>query len=86
MKDERLRIPIDDAYLHAVGLATICFARLEWNAAQCCEKMHAGYLNNIGTNTTGQIANDLVALAGALPDPLVVASRGGSVCLHSDRQ
>ena len=42
MKDERLRVPIDDAYLHAAGLATICFARLEWNAAWCCEKMRAG--------------------------------------------
>lgn len=76
MKDERLRVPIDDAYLHAVGLATICFARLEWNAAWCCEKMRAGYLNNIGTKTAGQIANDLVALAGAHPNPPVVASLG----------
>lgn len=76
MKDERLRVPIDDAYLHAVGLATICFARLEWNAAWCCEKMQAGYLNTVGTKTAGQIANDLVTLAGVHPDPTVVASLG----------
>jgi hypothetical protein len=76
VKDERLRVPIDDAYLHAVGLATICFARLEWDAAWCCEKMQAGYLNNIGTKTAGQIANDLVALVEAFPNPLVVESLG----------
>lgn len=74
MNNARLRVPIDDAYLHAVGLATICFARLEWNAAWCCEKMRVGYLNAIGTKTAGQIANDLVGLAAAHPDPTVVAS------------
>lgn len=76
MKDERLRVPIDEAYLHAVGLATICFSRLEWNAAWCCEKMRAGYLNGVGTKTAGQIATDLVAMAAAHPDAAVVASLG----------
>jgi hypothetical protein len=74
--DERLRVPIDDAYLHAVGLATICFVRLEWNAAWCCEKMSAGYLNGVVQKTAGRIANDLVALVGAHQDPTVVASLG----------
>jgi hypothetical protein len=76
MKDERLCVPIDDAYLHAVGLATICFARLEWNAAWCCEKMHQGYLDDVGTRTAGQIANDLVAMAAAHKDHAVLASLG----------
>lgn len=78
MNDERLRVPIDDAYVHAMGLATICFARLEWNAVWCCEKMCVGYLNTVGTKTAGQIANDLVSLAGAHPDSTVVASLGSA--------
>lgn len=73
MNDERLTIPIDDAYVHAVGLATICFARLEWNAVWCCEKMHVGYVHTVATKTAGQIANDLLSLAWAHPDPNVVA-------------
>lgn len=76
MKDDRLRVPIDDPYLHSVGLAMICFARLEWEAVWCCEKMQTGYLRTVGTRTAGQIANDLVLLAAAHPDPMVAASLG----------
>ena len=76
MKEDRLRVPIDDAYWHSVGLAMICFARLEWDAVWCCERMQPGYLNMVGTKTAGHIAKDLVALAAAHSDPTVVASLG----------
>lgn len=74
MKDDRLRVPIDDPYLHAVGLAVICFARLEWDAVWCCEKITPGYLASVGTKTAGQIANDLVTRAAGHTDPAIVAS------------
>lgn len=76
MKDDRLRVPIDDPYLHAVGLAMVCFARLEWDAVYCCEKMQPGYINTVGGKTAGQIANDLVALTAAHPNAAIVASLG----------
>lgn len=74
MKDDRLRVPIDDPYLHAVGLALICFARAEWAAVYCCEKMDPGYIGTVGKKSAGQIATDLVARAAAHPDPAVVAT------------
>ena len=54
----------------------ICFARLEWDAVWCCEKMKTGYLHTVGTKTAGHIANDLVALTLAHADPRIVASLG----------
>ena len=74
MKDDRLRVSTDEAYLHSVGLAIICFARLEWDAVWCCEKMQPGYLTTVSKKTAGQIANDLVGLAAVQSDPTVVAS------------
>jgi hypothetical protein len=76
VKDERIKVPIDASYLHAVGLATICFARLEWDAVWCCEKMRTDYLQCARTKTAGQIANDLVNFAAAHLNPEVVASLG----------
>ena len=73
VKDERLRVPIDDPYLHSLGLAVVCFARLEWNAAWCCEKMQSDYLRSVGRKTAGQIANDLVNLTASCGDANVVA-------------
>lgn len=78
MKDDRLRVPIDDLYLHAVGLAVVCFARLEWDAVWCCEKMQSGYLNTIRKKTAGQIASDLISLASMHPDPAVRISLGAA--------
>ena len=69
MSDERLRIPIDDPYLHAAGLALICFARLEWSVVWCCEKLQSGYLETIQRKTAGVIANDIVDLTVAHVDP-----------------
>lgn len=71
MADDRLRVPVDDPYVNAVGLATICFARLEWDAVWCCEKMERGYINILGRKTAGMIASDLVEKAGAHPDAVI---------------
>ncbi len=76
MADDRLRVPVDDPYVHAVGLATICFARLEWDAVWCCEKMEAGYIGTLGRKTAGMIASDLVAKAAVHPDVAVRQSLG----------
>lgn len=76
MKDDRLRIPIDGPYLHAVGLAMICFARLEWDAVWCCEKCQPGYVRRLGRKTAGEIATDLITRAARHADPLVAASLG----------
>jgi hypothetical protein len=40
MKNDRLRIPIDEAYVTVIGRATYRFARLEWAAVHYAEKAH----------------------------------------------
>ena len=76
MKDDRLRVPIDAPYLNAVGLAVICFARLEWDAVWCAEKIQPGYIHSVGKKMAGNIANDLIGLAAGHGDPAIVASLG----------
>jgi hypothetical protein len=76
MTDERLRIPIDAPYLHALGLAMVAFARLEWNASYCCERLKPGYIATIEPQrkTAGKIARDLVEMVAALSDPVLQAA------------
>lgn len=76
MKDDRLRVPIDGPYLHAVGLAMICFARLEWQAVWCSEKIRPGYIRSVRRKTAGQIAHDLIAHSDNHSDPAVACSLG----------
>lgn len=71
MKDDRLRVPIDDTYLHKVGLAVICFSRLEWDAVWCCEKISPGYIHTVGKKTAGDIAKDLIQLSAKHVDQAV---------------
>src|SRR5207248_697610 len=68
MADERLRMPVDEAYLAALGRAVYTFARLEWRVVWCCERMAGGYINRIGTRTAGGIARDFLSLIAAIPD------------------
>jgi len=70
MTNERLLIPVDDPYLDALGLAMVAFARLEWNASYCCERLQPGYIATIESQrkTAGRIARDLVYLVVALTD------------------
>lgn len=78
MSDDRLRVPTDAPYLHAIGLAMICFARLEWDAVWCSEKMRPGYIRTIGKKTAGRIADDLIKYAGTHTDPSVATSLGNA--------
>ena len=73
MKNDRMRISIDDAYVIALGRMAYGFAVLEWNAVWCCERMQATYINNLRRKTAGTIAADLVRLAAAIPDSAVRA-------------
>lgn len=70
MSDEQLRIPQDNEYFHAVGMAAVAFARLEWNAVWCCERLEAGYINTIETNkkTAGTIGRDLRTMFSRVSD------------------
>ncbi|WP_221723786.1 hypothetical protein [Ochrobactrum sp. SFR4] len=70
MSDERLLIPQDPEYFQAVGLAAIAFARLEWNAAWCCERLKPNYIGTIETKkkTAGTIAKDLKILFSRVAD------------------
>lgn len=70
MSDERMLIPQDPQYFQAIGLAAIAFARLEWNAAWCCERLNPNYISTIETKkkTAGTIAKDLKRLFSRVAD------------------
>lgn len=65
--NDRLRVPIDETYVIALGRAAYVFATLEWNAVWCCERMREGYINDLGRKTAGTIARDLLKLARRRP-------------------
>ena len=73
MTGERLRIPQDPDYFHAIGLAAVAFARLEWDAVWCCERLQAGYINTIEPRrkTAGRIGQDMAALFLRVADQTV---------------
>ncbi|MEL6369638.1 MAG: hypothetical protein AAFR03_02860 [Pseudomonadota bacterium] len=68
--DDRLRIPGDDGYFHALGLAAMAFARLEWNAVWCCERLQRNYIRTIEPEkkTAGKIGADLDRLFSGVSD------------------
>lgn len=63
MKDDRLRVSVDAAYLTAIGTATYCFARMEWDAVYCGEKLSPGYVNMVGRKTAGMIGRNIGGFA-----------------------
>ena len=69
MKNDRLRVPVDPAYVTAIGMATYCFATLEWNAVYCGEKLSRGYVNTVAKKTAGQIAQGVASFAQLITDP-----------------
>lgn len=71
MKDDRLLIPIEGSYLNSLGLAAYAYARLEWNAAYCCDRMKPGYIAGLGRKTAKQIAEDLLKYAKRIADPVL---------------
>lgn len=76
MDNDRFRVPPDKDYFHAIGLATVAFARLEWDAVWCCERLEPGYINSIEPRrkTAGIIANDLAILFSRVSD-IALASK-----------
>lgn len=69
MKNARLRQPIDPDYMHALGVATFCFAICEWNAVYCAERLHPGSLVSFIKDelTAGKIAKKLSNLTRNMP-------------------
>ena len=69
MADERNRIPSDDAYISALGLATFAFARCEWQVVWCCEKLKPGAVAKISDDemTAGTIARYFLNLVRNMP-------------------
>jgi hypothetical protein len=47
MKDDRLRVPVEPDYVSALGLAVFVFAKLEWAAICCCERIKPGSINDL---------------------------------------
>lgn len=70
MINDCMRIPQDPAYFHAIGLAAVAFARLEWDAVWCCERLQTDYINTVEVDrkTAGRIARDLLALFTRVAD------------------
>lgn len=69
MSDSRLRITIDEAYVHALGLATYAFARCEWQVVWCCEKIKPGVIQKIvdDKKTAGSIGKFFFDLVRNMP-------------------
>lgn len=63
MENDRFRIPVENEYLQALGLALYAFARLEWDAVWCCERMGTGYIHALNRKTGGDIAKDFLTRA-----------------------
>ncbi len=70
MSNDRLLIPQDPDCFHAIGLAAVAFARLEWDAVWCCQRLEDGYINTIEPRrkTAGKIAEDLERLFSRIAD------------------
>lgn len=66
MKNERLRVPVHPDYASALGLAVYCFARLEWNAVWCCERIEPGSVESLADRTAGRVADTLLHLVERL--------------------
>jgi hypothetical protein len=69
MKDDRLRVPVEPDYVSALGLAVFVFAKLEWAAICCCERIKPGSINDLPKmkKTAGGVARKLKQLARKLP-------------------
>jgi len=69
MTDDRERIPIDNEYVKALGLAVYAFARLEWQVVWCSEKINPGALRKITSEemTAGAIAKHFANLVRNMP-------------------
>ena len=68
MIDDRLRVPVDDAYVVSLGRAMYVFSTLEWNVVWCLEKMIPSYISRVSRKTAGQIAADFIRFSALISD------------------
>jgi hypothetical protein len=62
--------PLDPQYTSALGKAVFEFARLEWLAVQCCDRIRAGSIEELSERTAGRVADTLLHLTCELaPSP-----------------
>jgi len=66
MTNERLGFSVRPDYTSALGLAVYCFARLEWNAVCCCERIEPGSIESLEERTAGRVADTLMHLVKSL--------------------
>jgi hypothetical protein len=59
--------PLDREYTSALGIAVFEFARLEWLAVQCCDRIRDGSIEELSERTAGRVADTLLHLARELP-------------------
>ena len=60
-------VPLDPDYIRAFGRAMFIFARLEWQAVWCCEKISPGIIQPLSERTAGHVAKTLLSLVDRTP-------------------
>jgi hypothetical protein len=72
MKDDRLRVPMENDYALALGRAIFIFTKLEWSAIECCERIIPDSFHVLKLNERNAriLANKLISLAATLPPSL----------------
>lgn len=69
MKDDRLRSPVKNDYIEALGRAAYTFATLEWQVVWCVEKIRPNSIRKIIAEemTAGKIAKLFIDAARNMP-------------------
>lgn len=68
MKGDRLRIPMDSGYGHALGVAMYAFSRLEWDVIWCCERLQPNSIYKLTELTSGVVKKRFRKLATEVSD------------------
>ncbi|MEK2144628.1 hypothetical protein WOC23_21825, partial [Vibrio parahaemolyticus] len=69
MKDDRLKCPVENDYVQAIGLAAYTFARLEWQVVWCMEKIKPESVHKVVDQemTAGTIAKRFIDATRNMP-------------------
>jgi hypothetical protein len=69
VKDDRLRSPVENNYIEALGRAAYTFASLEWQVVWCMEKIKPDSINKIVAKemTAGTIAKKFIDATRNMP-------------------
>jgi hypothetical protein len=72
MAGDRDRVPLEADYALALGRAVFIFAKLEWSAINCCERIVPNSFHALPfrEKTGRKLAKKLINLAAALPPSL----------------